>query len=103
MSTAHLVEIRSQLEACGWEIAAEDGGDGRSVSAIWQVVDRSGKRTRHIVFEGMDERAVLPIENAYGCHVQEAPKVSLYFFRIHGRWKDAVKPFIDAFNRLETA
>ena len=91
------------MEASGWEIAAEDGDDGRSVSAIWLVVDRSGKRRRHVVFEGMNERVALPIEQAYGCHVQEASHVSLYFFRIHGRWKEELTSFIDAFNRLETA
>jgi hypothetical protein len=103
VSTAHLDDIKSQLGACGWEIAAEESDDGRAVSGIWRVVDRSGRRTRHIVFEGVGERAVLPIEHAYACHVREAPQVSLYFFRIHGRWKDALKPFMDAFNRLETS
>lgn len=81
---------------------AQDG-DGRAISAIWLVVDGSGKRRRHLVFEGMHERAVLPIEHAYGCHVQEAPQVSLYFFRIRGRWKEALKRFIEAFDQLETA
>lgn len=101
MSLSHILDLRKRLEASGWTLATEGAGDGRAVSAIWVIVDRSGKRTYRIVFEGMDEREVLPIERAYACHVHEAPRLSLYFAGFHGPWKDAARTFVDALDRVQ--
>jgi hypothetical protein len=43
---------------------SEKEGDERAISAIWVVIDASGRRIRHIEFEGLDEGGVLPIERA---------------------------------------
>ena len=41
------------------------------------------------------------IEQSYGCHLDETPRVSLYFARISRSWKSELAEFMTSLNALD--
>jgi hypothetical protein len=102
MSKAHLVDLRNHLARHHWRIARELPGDGYRISAVWEIVRPSGVPSLHLEFEGLNEAAVLPLDQAYACHVKEAPDVSAYFARVNRSWPDELNAFLGKLNGLAT-
>ena len=93
MSSRHLDELRKAIEANHGTILAEEEGDDLSISGVWVVRNQAGK-TIHLVFEGMGDLGVLPIEKSYACYIDEDESQSLYFRRI-GRWRNDLTKFVE--------
>jgi hypothetical protein len=102
MSEAHLVDLRNHLARHHWHIARELPGDGHRISAVWEIVRPSGVPSLHLEFEGLNEAAVLPLDQAYGCHVKEAADVRAYFARINRSWPEELDAFLGKLNGLAT-
>lgn len=102
MSKAHLVDLRNHLARHDWRIARELPGDGYRISAVWEIVRPSGASSLHLEFDGLNEAAVLPLDQAYACHVKEAPEISAYFARINRSWPEELDSFLGKLNGLAT-
>ena len=78
MALWHLQELQSALEQRGWRLSQELPGDDHKISATW-LLTRSGAPPNelHLDFEGLDEKRVLPLAEAYACQVRGASQ-SLY-------------------------
>lgn len=69
MSPFHIQSIAAALAGQGWDIQAQ-AGDDYAISEIWALSKvRFSGVVLHLVFEGMDEHTVLPLEKAYACYV----------------------------------
>jgi hypothetical protein len=79
MAEWHLKELRDALENRGWRLIAALPGDDRAISADWQFERSSTEPIITLAFEGLADLFVLPLENAYGCHVVGQEKIGLYF------------------------
>lgn len=94
MSNLHLEELRSALERNHWRVVAELPGNEQSVSAVWRISRPDGSCPVHVEFAGLSENEVLPIEEAYGVNVREAPDVKAYFARPSRTWPSELGQFI---------
>jgi hypothetical protein len=101
MALWHLQELQSALEQRGWRLSQELPGDDHKISATW-LLTRSGAPPNelHLDFEGLDEKRVLPLAEAYACQVRGASQ-SLYFRRrgdndppARERWESELDAFV---------
>jgi hypothetical protein len=100
MSSMHLDDLRRTIESRKWIILSEMDGDDFSISAIWIVANRAGKKIR-LIFEGMGDLSVLPIEESYACHLEEDKVKSLYFGKNNkAEWKANLQMFADQLSAL---
>jgi hypothetical protein len=81
MAEWHLKELRNAIERSGWRFVAEHAGDGYRISATWEFERDVSERHILVCFEGLDDLRTLPIQESYGCHVQDVPGATLYFGR----------------------
>lgn len=95
MSLEHISDLRVKLENSKWKIIEEISGDDYSISAIWKISRLNGEHKLNIVFEGLNEKAVLPIEKSYGCHILENQKINLYFNKISKGYVSDLNNFIN--------
>jgi hypothetical protein len=92
MSSFHIKGIEDQLYHHGWIVERLDGND-LDISEIWHI-------SRHhnnlfLIFDGMGDLNVLPIEKSYGCHLKGNPSLGLYFTRNNKKeWKKKLLEFI---------
>jgi hypothetical protein len=93
MSHQHLADLRSHLAHRRWRIVRELPGDDRAASAIWEISHASPTTSLHLVFEGLHENGVLPVERAYGCRLREDPTISAYFARVGRSWPKELEAF----------
>jgi hypothetical protein len=78
MSSKHLDDLRKMMEAKGLLILSEGSGDDLAVSAVWIVENRAGEKIR-LIFEGMGDLSVFPIEQSYACRIDGDDARPLYF------------------------
>lgn len=102
MSIEHLELLRVGLENKKWIILEEMAGDDSSVSAIWKISRPNGDSEFNLVFEGLDDLAVLPIEKSYGCHIQNNEEVGLYFGKVGKSFPSDLNKFMEALSRANT-
>lgn len=95
MSLEHISGLRTKLENSRWKVVEELSGDDYSISAIWKISRPNGEHHLNLVFEGLDEKAVLPIEKCYSCHILENKEINLYFNKISKGYASELKNFID--------
>lgn len=98
MSESHLHELRKALEASHWVIVSEAPGNGYDIAGAWAIARPDGSSRLTIAFAGLDDLRTLPIEQSYGCHLEEAPEISLYLARINRSWNTELSAFV---RRLE--
>jgi hypothetical protein len=96
MSSFHIADIENRLNNSDWIITRAAGND-LDISETWVI----GKyhKTVTLVFTGMGDLDVLPIEKSYGCHLQNDPSVSLYFSK--NNRKEWEKNLLDFMKKLE--
>ena len=99
MSSQHLQELKSALERSHWRVVAELPGNDRSISAVWRISRPNGSCPVHVEFAGLSEMEVLPIDEAYGVSVHEAPEVKAYFARKSRTWPSELGQFITGLER----
>ncbi len=64
VSKLHLQALEEALLRKGWRIIAVHPGDGYRISATWEVQRSSKRPTLFIDFEGLEDRACLPLEGS---------------------------------------
>ena len=85
MGRQHIDDLRNALERAHWNVVGEEESDRDDVPVIWVIARPDGSNIRHMVFSvswDLDERLMESIEHSYACHLDETPRVSLYFARI---------------------
>jgi len=95
MSLEHISGLRTKLENSRWNIVEEIEGDEYAISAIWKIARPNGDHELNIIFEGLDDLSVLPIEKSYGCHIQENDDINLYFNKVSKGYSSDLKAFIN--------
>ena len=74
----HLDDLARALEHHHWHIIATDENVPGGYSALWQICRYQRLEWRYtLVFEGLDADGILPPAKSYGCHLLEAPAISL--------------------------
>jgi hypothetical protein len=92
VSSFHIADIENSLHNGDWIITRSAGNDF-DISEIW-VIEKYHKILT-LIFEGMGDLEVLPIEESYGCHLQNDPSASLYFSKNNRKeWKKNLLNFI---------
>ncbi|WP_146190879.1 hypothetical protein [Pectobacterium parmentieri] len=78
-----------------WEIVSEDEGDDFSISGCWVVFSVKYRKRFNIVFDGLGDLTVLPMNECYACHIEENSSLSLYFSKNNIReWKANLSKFV---------
>ena len=101
MSIEHINRIRAALENNKWSLLEEKEGDDYSISAIWDIARPNSDYSMSIVFEGLDDKEVLPIEKSYGCHIKNNKEISLYFGSLK-QFPKNLSGFINALSDKQT-
>ncbi|RKW09381.1 MAG: hypothetical protein D8H94_17245 [Cardiobacterium sp.] len=98
----HLDDLARALEHHHWHIIATDENVPGGYSALWQICRYQRLEWRYtLVFEGLDADGILPPAKSYGCHLLEAPAISLYFSKNNPRaWRECLAAFIERLNAL---
>jgi hypothetical protein len=96
VSSFHIADIENSLYHHDWRITKSAGND-LEISEIW-VIGKYHKRLT-LIFEGMGDLEVLPIEESYGCYLQNDPSASLYFSK--NNRKEWGKNLLDFIKKLE--
>ena len=94
MSEIHLSDLRSQLENNHWIISNELNGNDYDISGVWEIETIDKKYRFSILFEGLEETGVLPLNKSYGCRVKEHPEIRAYFSRKSRSWPNELNEFI---------
>ncbi|MBA6339317.1 hypothetical protein H4J57_19205 [Colwellia sp. BRX8-7] len=102
MSFEHISQLRVKLENSNWVIFEELAGDEYSISAIWLIGRPNGNNMLNVIFEGLDDSSVLPLEKSYGCHIQENKDLSLYFHKINKGFTSKVADFVKLLSEMYT-
>lgn len=95
MSLEHISGLRNKLENSNWKITKELEGDDYSISAIWKISRPNGEHRLNLVFEGLDEKEVLSIDESYGCYILENKDLSLYFKKLNKGYASDLRNFIN--------
>ena len=91
----HLDDLYRILAARNWQID-ESAGNHLHVSAVWTLRHPATSAAVRLIFEGMGDPSVLPVEQSYGCHVENAPHLSLYFSKNNpAQWRRDLAAFAD--------
>lgn len=96
----HIEDLRDKLHHNNWTILEELEGNDLNISGNWiiQHLYRPNKLTT-LVFEGMGDLEVLPIEQSYACYLSENPSISLYFSKNNPvAWRENLNDFISKLN-----
>ncbi|ACX86204.1 hypothetical protein [Pectobacterium parmentieri] len=95
MSKMHLDDLRREFFLMKWEIVSEDEGDDFSISGCWVVFSVKYRKRFNIVFDGLGDLTVLPMNECYACHIEENSSLSLYFSKNNIReWKANLSKFV---------
>ena|SRR5258708_18836394 len=100
MGDTHLNEMRKALERKGWNILSEEEGDGYRISRVWRIRRSTRAETTELLFDGMDDLQVLPVERAYGCHAAGRESLSIYFGSMK-EFRKALPEFVSRLDSLE--
>ena len=101
MGIEHLRLLRDNLERNKWVVTHELLGDDYSVSAKWKISRPNGDFPKILIFEGLHELDVLPIEQSYGCHIESNTDISLYFGKISKSFPSELKLFVEALSNTK--
>lgn len=102
MTIAHIDALKDKLSKYKWSVDEELAGDDYSISAVWKLSRFYGSRHIYIEFEGLGDLTVLPLNEAYGCHLQGNENVSLYFGKFSKSFSGELDEFISQLNCLQT-
>ena len=94
MSISHIELLRQTLESSKWIIVKELEGNDSTISATWLISRPNGDNQCHIVFEGLDESRVLPLNESYACHIKENESLNLYFNKINKGFSSYLEEFV---------
>lgn len=94
MSIEHLDLLKRYLAKAKWIVDKELKGNDYDISGYWVVIRPNGKSEHTIVFEGLDEAGVLPMEKSYACHIQGNNELSLYFGNLQKTFPLELKSFV---------
>jgi len=100
MSIKHLKLLRDNLEKNKWVVTHELLGDDYRISAKWKISRPNGDSPKTLIFEGLHELDVFPIEQSYGCHIQSNEGLSLYFGKISKSFPSKLKSFVDTLSNI---
>jgi hypothetical protein len=76
MSFFHIDDLENAIRNNGWRITRTPGND-LDIPETWLI--RKHGSVMALIFEGMGDPEVLPIEKSYACRLLENPAVSLHF------------------------
>ncbi len=93
----HLNDLENALTQQKWDITARLDGNDLDVSGIWQIARHD--RHEELIFEGMGDLEVLPMDKSYGCHLKSQPTISLYFSKKGRSWPGSLREFLAALDR----
>lgn len=99
MSIHHLRELRAALEQNHWTVVEELPGNDFDISGVWRIARPDGSQVFYLEFQGRDDLRALPMEDAYGIKIREAPEVGAYFARVGRTWPAELGRFISNLNR----
>jgi hypothetical protein len=92
MSSAHIKDIENHIYQHGWTIEKKEGND-LDVPEVW-LLNKHRSRLL-LIFDGMGDLDVLPVEQSYGCYIDGTPSVSLYFSKNNRQeWKKKLLEFM---------
>ncbi|WP_415912134.1 hypothetical protein [Neptuniibacter sp. QD37_11] len=94
MSIEHLDVLKRNLAESKWIIDEELQGNDYDISGYWVVIRPNGTNEHTIVFEGLDEAGVLPMEKSYACHIQGNNELSLYFGNLKNTFPLELEAFV---------
>ena len=103
MGGQHIDDLRNALERNHWIVVGQEASDLYNVPVIWVIARPDGSTRLHLVFEvprDLDESLMGSIEHSLGCHLDEAPCVSLYFARISRSWPRNLSAFVEGLNAV---
>lgn len=103
MGEQHIDDLHNALERNHWNVVGQESNDAYNVPVIWVIARPDGSSRLHLVFEvpsDLEEGLMESIEHSLGCHLDEAPRVSLYFARISRSWKRELAAFITKLNAV---
>jgi len=101
MSIEHLKLLRDSLERNKWVVTHELPSDNYRISAKWKISRRNGDSPKTLIFEGLHELDVLPIEQSYGCHIQNNEGLSLYFGKISKSFPSELVSFVETLSNTK--
>ncbi|AZQ84394.1 hypothetical protein EKO29_10410 [Colwellia sp. Arc7-635] len=102
MTIAHIEALRDKLSKHKWSVDEELTGDDYSISAVWKLSRFYGSSHIYIEFEGLGDFAVLPLNEAYACHLQGDNSFSLYFGKLFKTFDAELDEFIAQLNGMQT-
>ncbi|OOS08346.1 hypothetical protein SAMN02745664_11650 [Moraxella cuniculi DSM 21768] len=93
----HISDIRNELYKKNFKIDNEIDGNEHDVSKYWVISHiYNPLLTFTIMFYGLSDDGVLPIEDSYGCELMENKNISLYFIKNNQiTWKKSLEIFVD--------
>lgn len=96
----HLNDLSRKLTAHHWQIAEHEGNE-LDISAVWPLRHPAAPTPIRLAFEGMGDLAVLPPAQSYGCHVEHAPHISLYFAKNNpAQWQRDLSAFVNTLEQM---
>lgn len=92
----HIDDLETILYNNQWQILERKLGNDFDISEIWLISHLYYPNYPiNIVFEGLDDLQVLPIEQSYVCYVLEDKNINLYFPKHNkNEWKKSLTIFI---------
>jgi hypothetical protein len=100
MGDTHLQELRSALESKGWQLLSQDEGDCYRISAVWRVQRSTRIEPTELLFQGLDDLHVLPIQQSYACEVRDHKEIAIYFGSMR-QFRKALPGFVTVLDQLE--
>jgi hypothetical protein len=100
MGDTHLSELREALDRKGWKFLSEQEGDGYGISGVWRIQRSTRAEVTELYFEGLDDLRVLPMAQAYGCHIKGQEAHGIYFGSMK-EFRKSLPGFISGLDRIE--
>jgi hypothetical protein len=79
MSSTHLDVLRQVLSEHQCLIVEELPGNDFDISGYWKIQSSDSDKELLLAFEGLDIDKTRPLQDAYGCYVNNNKQQSLYF------------------------
>lgn len=93
----HINDLETSLYHNQWQILERQVSNEFDISEIWVISHLYyPNHTLAIVFEGLGDLEVLPIEQSYACYILENKAIELYFSKHNkNQWKQSLMLFIN--------
>lgn len=100
MAQWHLNSLLNKLVNDGFVIYEELDGNDYDISAEWVVCYKRTEKTARLLFEGLDDLAVLPIDKSYGVYLAGMPNTKAYISKQKPNKSCALKEWDESIDKL---